>query len=109
VGEIRDEYDQGEELLYQVINPDEILFQGKIGIDDLNDLLGTHLSKEVSDTLAGFIYSEMGRVPVDNEELKVGEWALMIEQVSGRRIRKVRAKRLSAEPGIEEKKDDSEQ
>ncbi len=109
VGEIRDEYDQGEELLYQVINPDEILFQGKIGIDDLNDLLGTHLSKEVSDTLAGFVYSEIGRVPVGNEELKVGEWALVVEQVSGRRIRKVRAKRQSTEPSVEEKKDDHEQ
>lgn len=109
VGEIRDEYDQGEELLYQVINPDEMLFQGKIGIDDLNDLLGTHLSKEVSDTLAGFVYSEIGRVPVGNEELKVGEWALVVEQVSGRRIRKVRAKRQSTEPSVEEKKDDSEQ
>ncbi len=28
VGEIRDEYDQGEEQLYQVISPDEYHFPG---------------------------------------------------------------------------------
>lgn len=109
VGEIRDEYDQSEELLYQTVNPDEFTFQGKISIDDLNDLLGTHLSKEVSDTLAGFIYSEIGRVPIGNEELKVGEWSLIVEQVIGRRIRKVRARRQKPESIPEEKKDDHQQ
>lgn len=108
VGEIRDEYDQGEEYLYQVVSPDEILFQGKIGIDDFNDMLDTHLSKEVADTLAGYIYSEIGRVPTGNEELQLGDWNLLVEQVSGRRIRKVRARRQSAGTSIGEKRDEHE-
>ena len=64
VGEIRDEYDQSEEALYQQISPDEFLIQGRVDLDDVNELLGTHYSKEVADTLGGFIYGEMGRVPV---------------------------------------------
>jgi CBS domain containing-hemolysin-like protein len=105
IGEIRDEYDQGEELLYQAITPDEFLFQGTISLDNVNDLLGTHLSKENADTLAGLIYSEIGQVPIGKEEIHAEDWTLVVEQVSGRRIRKVRARRNSAQSAVEEKKE----
>ena len=109
VGEIRDEYDQSEEALYQQISPDEYLMQGRMDLDDVNELLGTHYSKEVADTLGGFIYGEMGRVPVGGEQVTVEGWTLAVEQISGRRIRKVRARRLSPAPeSKEEEKDASE-
>ncbi|NMC79054.1 MAG: HlyC/CorC family transporter [Chloroflexi bacterium] len=97
-----DEYDESEELLYQQLSPDEYLFLGRIDLDDFNDLLGTHLTKEVADTLGGFIYGEIGRVPVGGEQLTVEGWRLTVEQVSGRRIRKVRACRIPAEERAEE-------
>lgn len=103
VGEIRDEYDQGEELRYQAITPDEYLFQGSISLDDVNELLSTHLSKENADTLAGLIYSEIGHVPEGKEEVQIEDWTLMVDQISGRRIRKVRARRVKAQPAAEEK------
>jgi CBS domain containing-hemolysin-like protein len=109
VGEIRDEYDQSEEALYQKISPDEYLMQGRMDLDDVNELLGTHYSKEVADTLGGFIYGEMGRVPVGGEQVTVEGWTLAVEQISGRRIRKVRARRLIPAPeSKEEEKDASE-
>jgi putative hemolysin len=94
VGEIRDEYDQGEEQLYQQVGPDEFLFAGSIGLDDFNEVMGTHLEKEEADTLAGFIYSQMGRVPAGGEQVALDGLVLTVEQVSGRRIRKVRAQRI---------------
>jgi CBS domain containing-hemolysin-like protein len=63
--------------------------------------LGTHLTRDVADTLAGYIYGQIGRIPVGNEKLKVENWELTVEQVIGRRIRLVRACRLP-EPGEEE-------
>lgn len=98
VGEIRDEYDQSEESLYQMIGLNEYLFAGKISLDDVNELLGIHLSNETADTLGGYFYGEVGRIPSGGEELVVDDWVLRIEQVSGRRIRKVRALRKPAEP-----------
>lgn len=92
VGEIRDEYDQSEELLFQTISPEEYLFTARIDLEDVNELLGTHLTKDVADTLGGFIYGEVGRVPVGGEEVRVENWLLTVEQVSGRRIRLVRAR-----------------
>ncbi len=103
VGEIRDEYDQSEELLYEKIGEDEYLFHGRIDLDDFNNVMGTNLPKVVADTLGGFIYSQIGRVPVGGETIEVDHLMLTVEQVSGRRIRRVRALRRSTVPETEEK------
>ncbi len=47
VGEIRDEYDQLEEDPYEQISADEYVLQGRIDIEDINDLIGTHLTREI--------------------------------------------------------------
>ena len=104
-GEIRDEYDQGEELLYQQVGPDEYIFQGRIDLEDFNEIVGTHLTREVADTLGGFIYGEIGRVPVGGEAVEVEGWILTVETVSARRIRKVRVQRKPAETEAEENED----
>ena len=98
VGEIQDEYDQAEEMLYQKISPDEILFLGRIDLDDFNEVMGSHLEKESGDTLAGFIFGKIGRIPAGGEKLVADGVELTVEQVSGRRIRKVRARRIPANP-----------
>jgi CBS domain containing-hemolysin-like protein len=94
VGEIRDEYDQGEELPYTQIAEGEYIFQGRIDLGDFNELMGSHLPMEEAETLGGFIYDQMGRVPVSGEALVVDDLELVVEQVSKRRIRKVRARKL---------------
>jgi len=96
VGEIRDEYDQAEELLYQAINEHEYLFQGRIDLDDFNDIMGTALPNSEADTLSGLIYSRIGRVPTAGDNVQVNDLQLTVEQVSGQRIRKVRALRLDS-------------
>ena len=85
--------DQGEEYLYQRVSDDEFLLNGRIGLDDFNEILGTDLVTELADTLGGYIYGTIGRVPTGGEHMRVEDWDLMVEQVSGRRIRKVRAHR----------------
>jgi CBS domain containing-hemolysin-like protein len=59
--------------------------------------MGSQLPTEETETLGGFIYERVGRVPTSGESLQVGDISLTIEQVTGRRIRKVRAKKQSAE------------
>ncbi len=109
VGEIEDEYDVAEERLYQEVSPDEYSFQGRIDLDDFNEVLGTHLTKDNADTLAGYIYGEIGTVPNGGEQLEVEDWTLTIEQVLGRRIRRVVARRrLPSAAEVQEKKNDVE-
>jgi len=93
VGEIRDEYDQREELLYQQVGENEYMLHGRVDIDDLNEILDTHLTREVADTLGGYIYGQIGRIPAEGEQVALEDWMLTVEQVIGRRIRRVRAVR----------------
>ena len=95
VGEIRDEYDQSEELLVQAINADEYVFHGRIDLDDFNDLMGTELPRSEADTLGGFIFNHIGHVPAAGDKVWVDHIELTIEQISGQRIRKVRAQRIT--------------
>ena len=97
VGEIRDEYDQSEELLFQPVNDNEMLFHGRIDIDDFNELMDTHLTRDVADTLGGYIYGQVGRVPLEGEKVELEGWVLTVEKVIGRRIRLVRAVRQDNE------------
>ncbi len=93
VGEIRDEYDQKEELLVQKVNDDEVLFKARVSLDDFNDALGTKVTSEQTDTLGGILYAELGRVPMEGDSVQVEDWLLMVEEVRGRRIGRICAKR----------------
>jgi CBS domain containing-hemolysin-like protein len=48
----------------------------------------------MADTLGGYVYGQIGRVPVGGEQIKVDGWLLTVSQVIGRRIRKVHANRV---------------
>jgi putative hemolysin len=101
VGEIHDEYDLAEEMPYQELPDGSYQFRGGIDLDDVNELTGSRLSKDAGETLGGLIYSQLGRVPTAGEVLEAGGLRLQVEQVSGRRIRKVHAVRLEAHEATE--------
>jgi CBS domain containing-hemolysin-like protein len=105
VGEIRDEYDQGEELAVQELSPDEYLFKGQVSLDDVNEMLKTDLTAELSDSLGGFIFNQLGRVPIQGDTLPVDGWTLKVEEIHGQRIGKIRARRQPAGQQPEKEKD----
>jgi CBS domain containing-hemolysin-like protein len=96
VGEIRDEYDQAEELPFEQVGDGEFIFQGRIDLDDFNEYMGTELDANEADTLGGFLYYVLGRVPSAGEvvELEQDHVILTVRQVVGRRITKVHAIKL---------------
>jgi Hemolysins and related proteins containing CBS domains len=95
VGEIRDEYDQAEERLYEETSSGEYVFLGRATIDEFNEATGLHLSKEHADTLGGLIYSELGRVPQPGEVVNEQGVEFTVEEVIARRILKVKARMLT--------------
>ena len=97
IGEVQDEYDLSEEELVQQNGPDEYVFLGRIDLDAFNEVMDSHVPKGESDTLAGYLYDHFGRVPHDGESLQTNGLLLTIDQVVGRRIRRVRAQRIPAE------------
>ncbi len=94
VGDIRDEYDFTEEDEYVQLEPNVWLVDGAINLNDLNDLLETDLPNDENDSLGGYIYSHLGRVPEVGETLEEAGLFMRIEAVENRRIRKVHIARI---------------
>jgi CBS domain containing-hemolysin-like protein len=63
--------------------------------------MAVDLPTEDSDTLGGFIYTELGKVPAVGDRVVFGELDFTVESVSGRRIKKVRVERRPP-PALEE-------
>jgi putative hemolysin len=94
VGEIQDEYD-AEEPFVEFVNDNEYIFDARVDLDDLNRLMNVELPTEDSDTLGGFIYTELGKVPAIGDRVAFGDMGFTVESVAGRRIKKVRVQRIS--------------
>jgi CBS domain containing-hemolysin-like protein len=96
VGEIQDEYD-AEEPLVQMISDDEWLIHARCNLDDASDLLACTLPSDGGDTVGGFIYSQLERVPEVGDEVAYDEYRLIVQSVDGRRVEQVRVLREAAE------------
>jgi CBS domain containing-hemolysin-like protein len=92
IGEIRDEYDESEELPYQKVGPDEYIFLGRVDLDIFNEVMDTEIATGNADTIGGFIYGEIGDVPTGGEKVAADGVLLIVDEVVGRRISKVRAR-----------------
>ncbi|NLE53166.1 MAG: HlyC/CorC family transporter [Chloroflexi bacterium] len=90
VGEIRDEYDVNEEEIYEKIDEHEYIFDAGIDLDDLNRLLVVNLPTDEGDTLGGYVFSKLGRVPLIGEVIETEHLRIEILDVDDRRIRKIR-------------------
>ena len=94
VGEIRDEYDQGEVQLYERLPEGGYLIQGRATIDEFNEITGLDLSDEYADTLGGYIYGQLGRVPQPGEVFRNDNFDFTVEEVVARRILKVKVQKI---------------
>ncbi|MBI5284033.1 MAG: HlyC/CorC family transporter [Chloroflexi bacterium] len=92
VGEIQDEYDR-EEAPIERVNATEAILDARVSIDALSELFGFEVDEEEQDydTIGGFVYHHLGKVPVAGDEVRVDGLTLRVLSVLGRRIKKVRA------------------
>jgi Mg2+/Co2+ transporter CorC len=104
VGEIYGEYDREEVPPVTSEGDDKFWVDGTVTLDDLSESLKTTIDREDVSTVGGLIYSELGRVPRPGEELRIGEFRVVVEQVIRRRVRRVYFERRfpAAVDGVEE-------
>jgi putative hemolysin len=101
VGEIQDEYD-AEEPTAETLSEHEYLFDARINLGEVNELLGAELASEGSDTLGGYIYGQLGKVPAVGDSVEVDNVRIEVLSVAGRRIKQVRVSHpLSAPASVE--------
>jgi CBS domain containing-hemolysin-like protein len=90
-GEIEDEYDEDVEELWHREAPNEILFDGRILLEDVNELFEAQLPTEEADTIGGLIFARVGRVPALGDSIEEKGIRLIVEELHDRRVHRVRA------------------
>ncbi len=91
VGEIADEYEAPEPEPIQRISPTVAEVDARVHIDELNEALGIELPEDEDyDTVGGFMFSRMGKIPAAGEELACGNVRLRVVQSEERRINRLR-------------------
>jgi putative hemolysin len=103
IGDIKDEYDT-EEQLFERVGENEYLVDAKVSLDDLNDLLDSKLESEDYDTLGGFVYANLDKIPTIGDTVTEDGFRFTVMGTKGRRVTKVRVVR-HASGGDEEDKD----
>ena len=93
VGEIADEHDVAEAGSEELTAPgDETTFlvDGLLREDELAEQTGFRLPEGPYETLAGFLLSRLGHIPVAGESIEDNGWAFTVVQVDRHRIEQVR-------------------
>jgi len=103
VGEIADEYEAAPPETIHRIDERTIEADARVRIDELNDELDLDLPEEEDyDTLGGFLFSHMGRIPATGEEYHYGQIRFKILEAEERRINRVRVELLAPSPSATE-------
>jgi putative hemolysin len=94
VGEIQDEFDEEEPMLSR-LGAGEVIIDGRADIEELTSLIDPGLTLEDDeeyDTVGGFVYHRIGRVPVVGDTVSVAPFSITVVKAAGRRVGKVRVR-----------------
>ena len=95
VGDIKDEFDDDEELEYSILGNGRYLFSGKILLLDAYRILDVEGEKfdEIkgeAETLAGLILEIKGGFPKKGEVIKLDNYEFTIEHIDEKRIHRIK-------------------
>jgi gliding motility-associated protein GldE len=94
IGDIKDEFDEGEEFNYQKLNETTYVFEGKIMLNDFCRIMNLNADyfdevKGESDTVAGLMLELFGKIPRVNEAISFKKYKFTIQNLERMRISKV--------------------
>lgn len=97
IGEISDEFDD-DDLVYSKIDDNNFVFEGKISLVDMYkvmDIDGDVFEEEKgeSDSLAGFLIEQSGKIMKKHERMKFDDYLFEVEAADKRRIKQVKVTR----------------
>jgi CBS domain containing-hemolysin-like protein len=100
VGELADEHDRAKAGVTRGANS-SVLFPGMIRPDELLEMAIKVPDDGAYETVAGFIMSKLGRIPINGDQVEIEEGSLKVERMDGRRVDRVRFTPLNNSEGIE--------
>jgi putative hemolysin len=102
IGDVADEFDIDHAFVTSV-EEGVWTVDGRLPVDDAQDVLGLPIEEsEEYDTLAGWVLSKLGHIPVAGESVRAGDFEVRVATVRRRRIARLRVTRASGPPQEEE-------
>jgi CBS domain containing-hemolysin-like protein len=89
VGELVDEHDRAKAGVTRGANS-SVLFPGMIRPDELLEMAIKVPDDGAYETVAGYLMSELGRIPGVGDEIQIEGGTLRVERMDGRRVDRVR-------------------
>ena len=97
VGEIEDEFDAGDPVVER-IGDDEFMMDARVSIDQLGELLRVAVEGDGFDTVGGFVYQRLGKIPSSGDAVEYDGLKIEVVSTLGRRLKKLRVTRTAAGP-----------
>lgn len=89
IGDIQDEYDTGDGQSKQLIGGD-FEVDGLLNLDEFAEQTGIELPEGPYETVAGYVLAMLGHLPGDGEAVEAAGRKLVVTEMDGRRIARVR-------------------
>ncbi len=86
VGDIKDEYDDDEDLEIVKTSEDIYEVQGQLSLDDVNEEIGTEFESEDYDSIGGLLIEQLERIPEEGEKVTVQNCTLTAKKVDKTKI-----------------------
>ena len=93
VGEVRDEFEQGEVQRIREEAPGTFLIDGLVPLDDLRERFALALADDPYDTVGGLVFGRLGRVAEVGDAVEAEGYRFQVTAVDGRRVSQVRVQR----------------
>ncbi len=93
VGEIIDEYDESHQAI-QALDEEASLVEGSLAVEVVNRELGLSLPTNTADTVGGFVFCVLGRLPGVGDKIRHNGWELTVAEMERRRIKSVKLRRI---------------
>jgi len=89
VGDIQDEFDL-DSPEFEVISNKEFFINAQMTIEKLAEISGVLIKGDGFDTVAGFVYSKLGRIPSVNDFVELNGVSIEVVETVGRRIKRLK-------------------
>lgn len=96
VGDIQDENEDQRDSIVD-LHDGAYEFDGKVLVDDVEDILHMEINDVEEDTIGGFVFGVLGRTPEVKDTIESGHYKFTVLEVQGYRITRVKAEPLEKE------------
>jgi len=88
-GEIKDEFDVDEDICRK-ITENSYIISGKVELDHINEKYELDIEEGDYETIAGYIISQLGRIPAPGETVEIDNYTILISRAASQKIELVK-------------------